>query len=119
MPDKKKLETWTIYQSAWSAIPDEERRALLARSVADDCVYSDPTDYCEGVDALIARIEGSQKKVPGARFQSDKFLDHHEQGLSEWTMFDGEGTVVATGASYARFGADGRLTRMTGFFEPR
>lgn len=34
-------------------------------------------------------------------------------------MVDGKGTVVATGTSYARFGADGRLTQMTGFFEPK
>lgn len=119
MPNERKLETWKTYQAAWSDMPDDDRRALLSRSVTDDCIYSDPTDSCDGVDALIAHIEGSQKKIPGARFQNDKFLDHHEQGLSEWTMFDGKGTVVATGTSYARFGGDGRLTHMTGFFEPK
>lgn len=119
MPAEDKLDTWNTYQSAWSDISAHERRELLARSVADNCVYSDPTDYCEGVDALIAHIEGSQAKVPGARFRNDKFLDHHDQGLSEWTMYDGKGAVVATGTSYARFGADGRLSQMTGFFEPK
>ncbi len=113
------LNTWNIYQSAWSDIGAEERRSLLAKSVAENCVYSDPTDHCDGIDALITHIEGSHKKVPGARFRNDKFLDHHGQGLSDWTMFDGKGEVVATGTSYARFGADGRLIRMTGFFEPK
>lgn len=119
MATEENLETWNTYQSAWSDISDRERRLLLAKSVSDDCAYSDPTDQCEGVDALIAHIEGSQKKVPGARFRNEKFLEHHNQGLSEWTMFDGSGTVVATGTSYARFGADGRLKQMTGFFEPK
>lgn len=119
MPDQGKLDVWDTYQSAWADIGADERRALLARSVTDDCVYSDPTDFCEGVDALIGHIEGSQAKVPGARFRNDKLLDHHDQGLSEWTMFDGTGAVVATGTSYARFGQDGRLTQMTGFFEPK
>lgn len=117
MPDNKKLEIWNVYQSAWAAMAGDERRALLAKSVADDCAYSDPTDNCEGVDALIAHIETSQAKMPGARFHNDKFLDHHDQGLSNWTMFDGKGAVVATGTSYARYGVDGRLTQMTGFFE--
>ena len=117
MTDKAKLATWTTYQAAWSDIPDEERRTLLAKSVDARCAYSDPTDSCVGVEALIARIEQSQKKMPGARFQNDKFLNHHDQGLSEWTMFDGKGAKFATGTSYARFGADGRLTQMTGFFE--
>lgn len=119
MSDEKKLETWKTYQAAWSDMPDDERRSLLSKSVADDCVYSDPTSSCDGVDALVTHIEGSQRKMPGARFRNDKFLDHHQQGLSEWTMFDGKGTEVATGTSYASFGADGRLTQMTGFFEPR
>ncbi len=119
MTDETNLDTWTTYQAAWSDIADDERRALLVESVDKNCVYADPTDRCEGIDALIAHIEGSQKKMPGARFRNDKFLVHHDQGLSEWTMFDGEGSVFTTGTSYARFGADGRLTRMTGFFEPK
>lgn len=119
MAAEAKLQTWKTYQSAWSDLSDDERRTLLAQSVVEDCIYTDPTDSCEGVEALIAHIEGSRKKMPGARFQNDKFLDHHDQGLSEWTMFDSEGSVVATGTSYALFGTDGRLTQMTGFFEPK
>ena len=68
---------------------------------------------------MIAHIEGSQEKRLGASFRNDKFLDHHDQGLSEWTMFDGKSAIVATGTSYARFGDDGRLIQMTGFFEPK
>ena len=119
MTDKAKLAAWTDYQAAWSDIPEDERRALLGRSVAERCVYSDPTSSCDGFEALIGHIEQSQKKMPGARFQNDKFLDHHEHGLSEWTMFDGKGAKVTTGTSYARFGGDGRMTQMTGFFEQK
>ena len=119
MADRPKLDTWTDYQSAWSDIPDGERRALLAKSVTDDCHYSDPVSSHDGIDALIDHIHASQRKWPGAHFRNDRFLEHHDQALSEWTMFDGTGGVVATGVSYARFGADGRLTQMTGFFEAK
>ena len=88
-------------------MPSDERRQSLLKSVVEDCVYSDPTDICHGVDELIAHIEASQKKVPGARFRNDKLLVHHDQGLSDWTMFDGDGATVATGTSYARFGGMG------------
>lgn len=117
MPDEAKLETWKIYQAAWVDMPADERRAMLAKCVTDDCVYSDPGDHCEGVDALIVHIKGSLAKWPRMSFRNDKLLEHHDQGLSFWTMFDGDGGVVTTGHSYARFGSDGRLTRMTGFFE--
>ena len=119
MTDQAKLDTWIAYQAAWSAMPSDDRRALLVTSVDERCVYSDPTSNCDGIDALVAHIEQSQKKMPGARFQNDKFLDHHEHGLSEWTMFDGKGAKVTTGTGYARFGPDGRMTQMTGFFEQK
>ena len=117
MRDEAKLATWTAYQAAWSDMSAGKRRALLDESVNEHCIYSDPTSCCEGAVALMEHIERSREKVPGASFRNDKFLDHHDQGLSEWTMFDGTGAVVATGTSYARFGVDGRLTHMTGFFE--
>ena len=119
MTNDAKLAAWTGYQAAWSNIADDERRALLATSVDEHCIYSDPTGGCDGVEDLIARIEQSQKTMPGAWFRNDRFLDHHDHGLFEWTMFDGEGAEVATGTSYARFGADGRLIQMTGFFEQK
>lgn len=118
MQTETKLDIWNTYQSAWSDIAADERRARLAKSVTENCVYSDPIDHCEGVGALIAHIEWAQKKVPGARFRNGKFLDHHDQGLSEWMMLDDKEAVVATGTSYARFGPDGRLTQITGFSEP-
>ena len=119
MHTESKTDIWNTYQSAWSDIAADQRGARLAKSVAENCVYSDPIDHCEGVDALIAHIEYAQEKVPGARFRNGEFLDHHDQGLSKWTMLDGKGTVVATGTSYARFGPDGRLTQITGFSEPK
>jgi hypothetical protein len=33
-------------------------------------------------------------------------------------MFDGNGSAIFTGTSYARYADDGRLVQMTGFFEP-
>lgn len=33
-----------------------------------------------------------------------------------WTLRAADGSTLATGTSYARFGGDGRLTQMTRFF---
>lgn len=59
---EKKLDLWNTCQSARADMAAEEPHGLLAKSVTRDCVYSGPS--YEGVDALIARIEGSQAKVP-------------------------------------------------------
>ena len=116
MPEQEYLSVWNTYLSAWSEISAEERALRLGRCVTDDCVYTDPTDQRHGRNDLIARIELSKQKYPGAHFVNDNFLHHHGQGLCHWTMYDGEGKVLAKGTSYSRLSEDGRLQQMTGFF---
>ena len=117
MNDHRYLDVWNVYQSAWAPIGDAERRELLARSVADDIVYTDPASQVHGVAALAERIGQSQQQFSGSRFRNDSFLEHHGQGLFQWTMLNGEGAEAVRGASYARFSADGKLVQATGFFE--
>ena len=119
MADGALLKVWETYQAAWSNVSEDKRRELLSVSVSDDFAYSDPTNDCRGVGALIAHIKILQSRMPGASFRNDKFLDHHRQGLSQWTMFDGEEREVASGTSYARFGRNGKLMQATGFFETK
>ena len=110
------LATWNAYQAAWTAGSPAERQQQLSRSVAADCEYADPTAECHGLAALVAHVEQSRQHYPGASFRNDKFLAHHDQALSWWTMLAADGSTLATGTSYARFGDGGRLTQMTGFF---
>jgi len=110
------LKTWNVYQSAWGPIDEEQRRSLLRQSVADDILYTDPGSQTHGLEELVARIEQSQQAFPGAHFENDSFLEHHDQGLFQWTMYDGKGAVFVKGSSFGRFGEDGRLVQATGFF---
>ena len=111
------LETWNIYQSAWGPVGDAERRELLARSVSAEIVYTDPGSQVHGIEALAERIAASQQRFAGAYFRNDRFAEHHGQGLFHWTMFGADGSVFVRGASFARFGEDGRLVQATGFFD--
>ncbi len=116
MPKQEYLSVWNMYLSAWSDISAEERKRRLESCTADDCAYTDPMEQRHGREDLIARIEISKSEYPGSHFENDKFLNHHDQGLCNWTMYDGEGKVLANGTSYSRVGEDGRLKQMTGFF---
>ena len=111
------LKTWNIYQKAWGPVEEAERRDLLSHSVSNNIVYTDPGSQVEGVDALVTRIAGSQKNMPGASFKNDTFLEHHGQGLFNWTMYSPDGSIFLTGSSFGRFGDDGRLVEATGFFK--
>ena len=117
MNDEAHLKTWNTYQAAWGPVAEDERRRLLAQSVAANFAYTDPGSQVEGRDALMVRIDQTQLKFPGACFRNDSFLEHHGQGLFRWTMYDGAGRVFVKGESFGRFGEDGRLIQATGFFE--
>ncbi|MBB4421939.1 hypothetical protein GGD66_000465 [Bradyrhizobium sp. CIR48] len=117
MNDEARLGTWNAYQAAWGPVEESERRRLLEQSVAADCVYTDPGSQVAGREALMARIGQTQQKFPGAYFRNDSFLEHHEQALFRWTMYDGAGRVFVKGESFGRFGEDGRLVQATGFFD--
>lgn len=68
------LKTWNTYQSAWGPIEEAERRELLAQSVADDILYTDPGSQTHGAAALAERIAASQRQFPGAHSRNDSFL---------------------------------------------
>ena len=119
MTKAARLATFETYQSAWrSNISPAERQRRLEASVAEDCAYCDPGFECRGYAELLVKMDHSKQHFPGATFRVDSFLEHHGQAVANWTMFDGRGEEFVTGASHVRFGEDGRLTHMTGFFEP-
>lgn len=111
------LAAWTTYQAAWSAVSGDKRQQMLDDSVAPDCVYTDPVSISRGHRELTAKMQATQRNFPGATFRNDRFAQHHVQAISTWTMLDRNGTAIFTGTSYARYGDDGRLAQMTGFFE--
>lgn len=114
----KQLENWNTWQAAWADIPADERRAMLAASVAPEAVYTDPTSISHGYDEITAKVLAAQVNFPGCTFRPDKFHAHHGQAISEWTMLDGTGKPIFVGVSHARFASDDRLSSMIGFFEP-
>jgi hypothetical protein len=109
--------TWATYTAAWQAGTDEERQALLARAVGPGCHYADPLVQLDGTPALAAYMQDLQRQVPGVHFVTWRFMVHHGRSLAQWQMRDGQAQVVGEGTSFGEYAADGRLPRMTGFFE--
>jgi hypothetical protein len=112
------LDNWNTYQTAWADIASSRRQELIRSSVAEECVYTDPTSVSHGHLELTAKMQATQRNYPGASFRNDRFVEHHREAISQWTMTDGNGQPIFVGQSFACFDGDGRLTKMTGFFEP-
>jgi hypothetical protein len=117
MTEETLQQLWKNYQDAWSDIATAERERLLRSSVAEDVVFTSPNADGRGFDELLPHIAQFQAQFPGAYFRSNRLLEQHGQLLSEWTMFNRDGSEFLTAHSYAQFSAQGRLTFLAGFWK--
>jgi len=118
MTDDTLQQLWKSYLDAYADIPAAERERLLRQSVVDDIVFSNPTgDEGRGFGNLVEHVSQFQKKNPGGYFTSNKLFHHHDQLLSEWTMYKKDGSALVTAHTYARFNEQGRLTHTAGFWK--
>ncbi|MGJ4952517.1 nuclear transport factor 2 family protein [Bradyrhizobium sp. HKCCYLS20291] len=88
---------------------------MLEASLHPAHTYADPNIETAGYGELSAYMTEFQKTFAGGRFETSAFEVHHGQCLAHWNLVRADGDVVAKGASYGRFGADGRLVQMVGF----
>ncbi len=109
--------TWGLYGKAWSQVPATERQDLLARTVEPNCRYADPTQTCDGVNALAEAMQQFQQFMPGASFALSGFAVHHDQAMVNWNLLDDQGKVAGSGTSFGRYNGEGRLVQITGFFD--
>ena len=108
---------WEKYTAAWGAITPEERRNLLDQSVSANCCFADPDTEGSGLEAFTAHIENFQKQYPGAYFETRRFIEHHGQSVADWMMHNKDGSDFLPGTSVARYGEDGTLTNVAGFWK--
>jgi len=106
------------YISMWNETDPERRRALVARTWADDARYVDPLVTGEGRDGIDAMIAGVQQQFPGHRFELATGPDaHHDRVRFSWHLVADGGSRVATGVDFGTLSTEGRLQSVTGFHE--
>lgn len=108
---------WNKYLEAWAAITSEHRKALLDQSVSASCCFTDPDTEVHGLGAFTTHIEKFQEQFPGAYFRTNKFIEHHGQSVAEWMMHNKDGSEFLPGTSVARYGQDGKMTHIAGFWK--
>ena len=116
-------EAVDLYGAAWTEPDEAKRRALLEKAWAEDGVYTDPSAYVEGREALVKHIGGflSGSGGSGPSIQIDSSVDlHHEKFLRfAWKMVGPDGqTVLSPGMDYGELDDEGRLKLIVGFFGP-
>jgi hypothetical protein len=109
-------QVWNSYLEAYGNVSTEDRRRLLAASVSNDVLSTNPGDEAQGLENLVAHVEQFQNRLPGSYFKINSLKFHHEQVLTEWTLYKADGNAVTTAHTYGVFNDQGRLKKLIGFF---
>lgn len=109
-------DIWAVYEGAWAEIDPGKRAEILRRTLDERFVYVDPQIRTEGHDQLSDYIGELQKTIPGMRIITNSFAEHHESCLVEWTMQDGNSTVLADGVTCGEGDAGGLLKKASVFY---
>jgi hypothetical protein len=112
------LDTIAAYGAAWVEADPGARLALVERAWAPGAVYFDPTAVVTGREALSDHIAGFQAAMPGGRIDvTSEPVRHHDSAFFRWTLTDAAGATVTPGFDVVQLDPDGRIARLTGFFD--
>ena len=109
-------QAWNCYLKAYGNVSTEVRRQLLTASVSADVLSTNPGDETQGLESLVAHVEQFQQRLPGSYFKINSLKFHHEQVLTDWTLYKADDTAVTTAHTYGVFNDEGRLKKLIGFF---
>jgi hypothetical protein len=108
-----------LYEEAWTILDYESRLASLRTIWADDGLYLDPDvpEVARGPEALATVIDEQLEMYPGMSIVSSApdVLGDHAWFRWSATLETGESF---TGVDFVEFAPDGRIARLTGFYEP-
>jgi len=88
------------------------RDALIARSFADQGIFSDSGERVEGLRAIGRRMDALQHGQPGLRYQGFGAIDRQHDTLRiTYEAVDKTGATAFEGMIFALLAVDGKLAR--------
>jgi hypothetical protein len=105
------------YIELWNEPDAAKRQALIERTFTEGAHFIDPLQEAEGQSGIDTLVQGVQEKFPDYRFRrvgdADAFRDRVR---FRWELAPEGGEVFVDGTDFALV-VDGRLHRVTGFFD--
>lgn len=109
--------TIDAYVASWNEIDANTLQTRLDGCWDANGIYTDPNIQAKGRKQLADYMLGFHRNVPSAKFVlTDSVASHHGQLHIRWQLVGADRKVVQMGNSFGEVSADGKLTRMTGFF---
>jgi uncharacterized protein YndB with AHSA1/START domain len=103
--------------SAWAEPDDAKRKAAFDAIAAPNVRFGDRYSMLEGTDEVALHAGAAQKFMPGMTMTRDGAARHClGTALVDWTVPGPDGAPKARGTNVFTFGADGKITTVTGLW---
>lgn len=111
-------DSWQTYMQAWAELDATKQLNLLRQALGIKSTYVDPLtqERLEGYESIQSYIQQSQAMVPGLNLKLKNYYEHHDHSLAAWDMCNGEGKILSSGYSFARYDQDKKIIETLGFF---
>lgn len=107
------------YLAAYGETAPLRRKELITSCFAVDATIADPPLDAAGHDGIDDMFATVQQQFPDHMFRRVSDVDtHHGSARYEWELVAGDGSVSVAGTDFVRFGSDGLLVDVVGFFGP-
>ena len=103
--------------AAWQLDDDAARSRALAAVASPAVSFRDRFSLVDGIDDLVPHVAAARRFMPGVLIARSGGL-RHCQGmvLADWTATGGDGQPRGSGTNVFELDAQGRITRVTGFW---
>jgi len=106
------------YVAAWAETDPARRMALLRQCWSESGLFADAMGSAEGRANLDGYIAAAQRFMPGTRLErlggATLVLD---RARFAWRTSAPTGAVIGQGVNFAEFDAEGRIARLSGFWD--
>ncbi len=110
------MDVFTNMLAAWNERDVCKIRVHIDKSLAENVVFADPTNFIHGTDAFEEMIKRFREKYPEAVCIRTSGMDSHNNRFRySWEIHDGE-RVFIKGVDFVRLDKDGLVQSVDGFF---
>ena len=109
-------EAFTDMLAAWNERDLTQIRTHIDKSIEDNVVFADPTNFIHGKDAFEEMIKNFRVKYPESVCVRTSGMDSHNNRYRySWKITVGE-TLIVAGFDVAQLNENGLVERIDGFF---
>ncbi len=103
--------------AAWGESDAATREREIRRMTSPAVTLRDRFSCTDGADDLLPHLAAAHRFMPGIRLKRDGNVRHCQGvALADWIAVAADGQERARGTNVFRFGADGRIESVTGFW---